>query len=294
MNRVISDDTIPEQDNRINNDVLDGYINMEIALPRGEEGKLEHAIVKKRAVDRGGIPIGVANSNPMLDSRIYEVEYSDGSLEAFTANIIAENILSQVDEQGHRQLMMDEIMDHRKTSDAMKKDDSSYIPHKTKTTKGWEICVLWKDTSFTWVAMKDIKHAYPTELALYAKANGISEEPAFIWWVNKVIKKKHQIISKIKSKYWQRSYKYGIRIPKTVKEALEIDKNNNDKLWENSIAEEMPKIRNATRIFHGDPKSLIGYQQITGHIIFDIKLGENFRRKARYVADGHKTETPHI
>ena len=81
-------------------------------------------------------------------------------------------------------------------------------------------------------------------------------------------------------------------IPRTVKEALEIGKNNNNKLWENSIAEEMPKIRNATRIFHGDPKSLIGYQQITRHIIFDIKLKENFRRKARYVADWHKTDTP--
>ena len=27
-------------------------------------------------------------------------------------------------------------------------------------------------------------------------------------------------------------------------------------------------------------------------MIFDIKLGENFWRKARYVADGHKTEVP--
>jgi hypothetical protein len=27
-------------------------------------------------------------------------------------------------------------------------------------------------------------------------------------------------------------------------------------------------------------------------MIFDIKLGENFRRKARFVADGHKTKTP--
>ena len=54
----------------------------------------------------------------------------------------------------------------------------------------------------------------------------------------------------------------------------------------------MPKIRKAMRVFDGDPKSLIGYQQITGHIIFDIKLGENFCRKARYVADGHKTDTP--
>ena len=27
-------------------------------------------------------------------------------------------------------------------------------------------------------------------------------------------------------------------------------------------------------------------------MIFDIKLGEGFRRKARFVGDGHKTETP--
>jgi hypothetical protein len=27
-------------------------------------------------------------------------------------------------------------------------------------------------------------------------------------------------------------------------------------------------------------------------MIFDIKMGENFRRKARMVADGHQTETP--
>ena len=36
----------------------------------------------------------------------------------------------------------------------------------------------------------------------------------------------------------------------------------------------------------------MGFQQITGHIIFDIKLGEGFRRKARFVGDGHKTKPP--
>ena len=292
MNKVIADETIPQADNINNSDVLDGYVNMEVALPRGEEGKLEHAIVKKRAVDRDGKPIGVANNNPLLDSRIYEVEYNDGSMEALAANIIAENLLSQVDEHGNKQMMMEEIMDHRKTAEAMTANDPKYIPGKTKTTIGWEVCILWKDSSFTWVPMKDMKHAYPVELALYAKANNLTEEPAFKWWVNHTIKKKHQIISKIKSKYWQRSHKYGIRIPKTVKEALQIDKENNNNLWQQSIELEMPKIRQAMRLFDGDPKSLIGYQQITGHIIFDIKLGENFRRKARYVADGHKTDTP--
>ena len=37
---------------------------------------------------------------------------------------------------------------------------------------------------------------------------------------------------------------------------------------------------------------MIGYKKITGHLVYDIKLGENFRRKARFCADGHKTEAP--
>ncbi len=35
-----------------------------------------------------------------------------------------------------------------------------------------------------------------------------------------------------------------------------------------------------------------GYQQIRCHLIFDVKMGENFRRKARFVAGGHTTEVP--
>ena len=36
----------------------------------------------------------------------------------------------------------------------------------------------------------------------------------------------------------------------------------------------------------------LGYQNITCHMIFDVKIGEKFRRKERIVADGHKTKTP--
>ena len=55
----------------------------------------------------------------------------------------------------------------------------------------------------------------------------------------------------------------------------------------------MPKIVDTMAEYKGDVKDLIGYQRITGYLIFDVKLGENFRRKARAVADGHKTK-PHI
>jgi hypothetical protein len=34
-----------------------------------------------------------------------------------------------------------------------------------------------------------------------------------------------------------------------------------------------------------------GYQKITCHMIFDVKMGKNFRRKARFVVNGHKTKT---
>lgn len=37
---------------------------------------------------------------------------------------------------------------------------------------------------------------------------------------------------------------------------------------------------------------MVGYQEITGHLVFDDKLGENFRRKAQYCANGHKTKAP--
>ena len=36
----------------------------------------------------------------------------------------------------------------------------------------------------------------------------------------------------------------------------------------------------------------IFFQYIKCHIIFDVKMGGNFRRKARMVAGGHMTETP--
>ena len=40
------------------------------------------------------------------------------------------------------------------------------------------------------------------------------------------------------------------------------------------------------------PEKMIGHQEIGMHMIFYIKLGENFRRKVRMVAGGHTTKTP--
>jgi hypothetical protein len=281
FNKVISDESIKEADEEYSADTFDNYLNMEIGLPRGDDDALHHATVKRRATTEDGIPIGTRSNNPLTDSRVYEVEFLDGSTEVLAANIIAENLLAQVDNEGHRQLMLKEIIDHRTNGTEIKKEDGYFTTsqgtrRKKRTTRGWEMCLEWKDGSQTWVAMKDVKNSSPLELAEYAIKNNLKEEPAFSWWIHHALKKRKQIISKLKSKYWQRTHKYGIRVPKTVKEAYKIDQEEGNTFWRDAIEEEMKKIREAFKLYDGDPEKLIGYQEITTHFIFDIKLGENF------------------
>jgi hypothetical protein len=60
---------------------------------------------------------------PILDSREYEVEFPDGATDVFTANIIAENLYSQVDSEGNSYSILEEIIDHKSDSTAVSKDD---------------------------------------------------------------------------------------------------------------------------------------------------------------------------
>ena len=111
-----------------------------------------------------------------------------------TANLIAENLLSQVDEDGHRQMLFSKIIDHRVTQDAIPKSQGTFITpsgaiRKKRTTRGWELCVQWKGGSTEWVELKDLKESYPVQLAEYAVQNGIQDEPAFAWWVPYVERK---------------------------------------------------------------------------------------------------------
>ena len=119
-----------------------------------------------------------------------------------------------------------------------------------------------------------MKNSYPIELAEYAVQANIIDEPDFKWLVKDVLRKRSRIVSKVKSKYWNRTHKYGIRIPKNIKEAKEIDLENGDSLWMEAVQSEMKSILSALKLYEGDTTKLIGYQQITGHLVFDIKLGE--------------------
>ena len=53
----------------------------------------------------------------------YDVDFSDGEIKEYSANVIAENMYSQVDENGCNTQILDSIVDYRKDSNAVDKSD---------------------------------------------------------------------------------------------------------------------------------------------------------------------------
>ena len=89
--------------------------------------------------------------------------------------------------------------------------DVSYNGNKLfkRTTKGWELCILWKDGSTSWESLKDIKDSNPVELAEYAVAHEIHNEPAFRWWVHHTLRKRDRIIKKVKARMSRKNLSLG-------------------------------------------------------------------------------------
>jgi hypothetical protein len=274
-------------------DTMDSYLATEVMLPRGDSFVRGKVVSRKRNAD--GNPIGVSSSNPILDTREYEVEFPDGTSSAYAANVIAENIFSQIDDEGHHHVLLKAIVDHKSDGSAVKADDGYIVSsngNKTRrlTTKGWKLLVEWKDGSVSWEPLKDMKEAFPLEAAEYAVANKIVEEPAFAWWAKNALRKRDRIIAKVKSKYWKRTHKFGVELPHSVEAALRIDERTGTDFWRKAIDLEMTNVSPAFQFLDDDEAVPIGYTQIGCHMIFDVKM--DFKRKARLVAGGHQTDPP--
>ena len=164
---MISNNKLNDTDETFTPDVYNTYQNMELAIPQGDSLEPRLARVTKQLKDVNGLPIGLANENPILDTRMYEVEYLDGEWMSLAANNIAENLFAQIDDDRNHQVLMDEIIGHRSNEHAVKQQDT-FIVTKTgtkrrkETTKGSELLIRWKDGETDWVALKDIKGILPS------------------------------------------------------------------------------------------------------------------------------------
>ena len=135
-----------------------------------------------------------------------------------------------------------------------------------------------------------MKENYPVELAEYVTARNIASEPAFCWWVPYTLRKRDIIISAVKARVKKATHKYGIRVPNTIEEAIAIDEQNGNTLWQDSIAKEMKTILPAFDILTYGTKPPSRFTPSSGHIVFDMKM--DFTRKSRWVKDDHLTQDP--
>jgi hypothetical protein len=102
-------------------ETYDALISAEVLMPKG--GILIPAKVIGRKHDLQGQPLELANANPILDTRVYDVQFPDGHTESYAANTIVENMYAQVDSEGNQFLLLSKITDHRSDTTAIHMDD---------------------------------------------------------------------------------------------------------------------------------------------------------------------------
>jgi hypothetical protein len=127
-------------------------------------------------------------------------------------------------------------------------------------------------------------------LAEYAKQHELQDEPAFRWWIKHTLRRKKYMLKAVRTRYARRTHKFGIQLPRTVDEALAIDRETNTTYWFDAIQKEMKNVRVAFKFLDSGERVPIGFKWIKCHLIFDVKM--DFTRKARYVAGGHMTDPP--
>jgi hypothetical protein len=180
-------DNEPEQmeADDISPQLYDRLLTAEVCLNAGEKMSTGKVIGYKH--DASGNPIGKTNPNPLLNTRMYQVQFSDGTVQDYAANHIAEAIYMAVDDEGNRFIFMDEILDYRYSAEALRPDQawitsSNGNRHRIKTTKGCQLCVRWKDGSTSWETLANLKNSHPIEVSRFAKDRNLLQDPVFAWW----------------------------------------------------------------------------------------------------------------
>ena len=81
--------------------------------------------------------------------------------------------------------------------------------------------------------------------------------------MSRTVCKRNRVISKLKGKYWSTTHKFGIRLPKDVKEALEIDRITVTDFWRKVVNKEMSKVKVAWKADEKSTPEKLGFRRLT-------------------------------
>jgi len=152
---------------------------------------------------------------------IYDVQFPDGTVKGYVANVITENMYSQVDADGHSYDLLDSIQGHYKDEHAVHLKDK-YIYTKSgprrahKSIARWKLLIAWENGSEEWIPLSIMKELNPCDAAEYSESVGITHEPAFSWWILYTLRKHDCIISAVNARVKRINHKYWIEIRRSM------------------------------------------------------------------------------
>jgi len=141
----------------------------------------------------------------------------------------------------------------------------------------WNVMVAWEDGSETYEPLHLIGKDSPVIVARYGKAHNLLDQPG--WKRFKRLANRDQkmirMINQARLVSIRRSviYKYGYQVPRTPKEAIELDKKNGNTKWQDSMALEILQLDEyqTFRDLGKGAKAPPGYKRIRCHFVFDVK-----------------------
>ncbi len=206
------------------------------------------------------------------------IELMDGSRQLIEYNLLLEKF-NTPEEDGNQVFTFSKISGHR------------------KRRQKWEVKVEWDGHGFapTWEPLSTMRKADPITLAMYARDQNLVNTNGWKWARNikvdgtKMIRTAKRI-SKVKKKFGQIKYKFGVQVPRDAEEALKLDEQNGDKLWREAIDTELGQILEyeTFKVLERGEEAPDDHTFVTLTLIFDVK--HDGRRKARLVAGGHLTD----
>eukprot|EP00957_Ditylum_brightwellii_P117121 8932870-Ditylum_brightwellii.AAC.1 len=96
------------------------------------------------------------HDNSMLNSTVYNVEFPNEEVKEYVVNVIAENMLTQVEYEGFTTTMMEGIINHDRSENTAFHIRDKYVRTYSnqkilrKSTAGWKLQILWEDKSESW------------------------------------------------------------------------------------------------------------------------------------------------
>jgi len=202
----------------------------------------------------------------------FSIEYYDGDKEDMTYDEILELISqSEGKENAEDYFHIVKIQDHRLMSSGR-----------------LELLVLWDTGDETWEPLSNIRRDDPVTAAEYIAAN-IAEENKHRKWAMKILRVRRA--TTLRTRDGGKRYKYGIEIPRSVRGAIMLDRQNNNNLWREAIQKEMNSLRDLGVFSFYQKREDVpaGYQFGRLHMVFDVK--HDLRHKARLVAGGNTIDS---